>query len=359
MRIKCPAWLVGVVVLVGTLAFVKWEMARNRRMLAEEIDRSVADAPARIAASAVKAATQLLNTNPAPAASQSDTQQNQAPDLLGGLLNLATKTGQRAAQILSSNAPAAGKSNDATQQQDAVGTMMDLAAKTAQKVDEAGLKVTELSDEEEMQFGEQLDRDILREMPEDANPQARARLEALAKPLIEQCQRKGIHYRIRIVNSSKINAFGCAGGRVYITTAFLKRFPADEEAAMTLGHELAHIELKHAVHKVQYLYRGRKTFGGFADIGQAAYSALSAPYTKDQEFDADAQGFDFCRKAGWQASKLFSVYEGLMKLEQEQDQKRAGSSSEPVSELERRLGDYFSSHPHTADRLARLKARAS
>ena len=128
---------------------------------------------------------------------------------------------------------------------------------------------------------------------------------------------------------------------------------------MSLGHELAHIELKHAVHKVQYLYRGRQTFGDFANIGQIAYSVVSAPYTKEQEFEADALGFDFCRKAGWKASKLLSVYDGLLKLEQEQAQKHRGGSSESGSDLERRLADYFSSHPPTADRLARLKAKAS
>jgi Zn-dependent protease with chaperone function len=139
----------------------------------------------------------------------------------------------------------------------------------------------------------------------------------------------------------------------------LKRFSTDEELAMTLGHELAHIELKHAVHKVQYLYRTRKTLGDAAYIGQMAYTVLSSPYTKEQEFEADALGFDACRKAGWETPKLLALYEGFLQLEQEQAKSGAGSSSASGSDLEQRAGDYFRSHPATAERLARLKARAS
>jgi predicted Zn-dependent protease len=196
-------------------------------------------------------------------------------------------------------------------------------------------------------------------MPEANDPKSLARLESLAKPLIDQCQRKLILYKIRIVKSSKINAFGCAGGHVYITTTFLKRFTTDEELAMTLGHEIAHVELKHAVHKVQYLYRTRKTLGEAANIGQVAYAVLSAPYTKDQEFEADAVGFDACRKVGWETAKLLALFEGFSQLEQEQAKSRVGGATETGSDLERKAGDYFSTHPGAAERLVRLKARAS
>jgi hypothetical protein len=355
MQIKNSVWLLGVVALVGTLAYVKWEIVRNRR----EIDRPVSEAPAKIEASATPKDVRLLITNPPPQASQTNPQQNQALEPLEGLLDLAVKTGQRATELLVSNPPPASKPSDANQPQDAVGALLNLATKTAQRVDQMGLKASELSDEEEMKLGDQLDREVLRGMPQASDPKALARLEALAKPLIDQCQRKLIQYKIRILKSSKISAFGSAGGHLYFTTAFLKRFSADEELAMTLGHELAHIELKHAVHKVQYLYHGQKTFGDFATAGQIVYTTLSSPYTKEQEFEADALGFDACRKAGWEASKLLSLYEEFIKLEQEQARDQTTGSPEPTSELERRVEDYFSSHPPTAERLARLKARAS
>jgi Zn-dependent protease with chaperone function len=127
---------------------------------------------------------------------------------------------------------------------------------------------------------------------------------------------------------------------------------------MTLGHEMAHVDLKHAIHKVQFLYQSQKIVGNLANLGQPLYATLTAPYEKDNEFEADAVGFDACRKAGWESSKLLSLYEGFIKLEQEQAKGRGDSSAEPATGLENRLGDYLKAHPPTAERLARLKARA-
>ena len=129
-------------------------------------------------------------------------------------------------------------------------------------------------------------------------------------------------------------------------------------ASQYLGHEIAHIDLKHAVHKVQYEYHGRKVMGDLAMVGQVAYAVLSSPYNKEQEFEADASGFDACRKAGWNSSSLLILFENLAKWERE-NEKRSGKPSEAASELERRLGNYFSSHPQTEERLARLRKRAA
>ncbi len=155
-----------------------------------------------------------------------------------------------------------------------------------------------------------------------------------------------------------INAFGSAGGHIYFTTAFLRRFTTDGELAMTLGHEIAHIDLKHAVRKVQYEYQSEKVVGGLAKIGQVVYGVLSLPYSREQEFDADAAGFDACRKAGWSSGSLLVLFDNLIRLEHD-GQRKAEAVSGPPSDLERRLGDYFSSHPPTEERLARLKKRAA
>jgi predicted Zn-dependent protease len=98
--------------------------------------------------------------------------------------------------------------------------------------------------------------------------------------------------------------------------------------------------------------------GDLALVGQVAYAILSSPYTKEQEFEADTSGFDACRKAGWSPDRLLVLFENVAKWERE-NEKRSGKSSEASSELERRLGNYFSSHPQTEERLARLRKRAS
>ena len=214
------------------------------------------------------------------------------------VLDAAAKTASRAGEILVSNFPPSSPTSGQGGTQDTVGALLDLAAKTGQQLDRAVQSGTELSDAEEIEVGNKLDKDVLRQMPDAEDPAVLAHLERLGKPLFERRQRTQINYRIRVVKSVQVNAFGCAGGHIYFTTAFLRRFPSEGEWAMTLGHEMAHIELKHAAHKVQYEYRGEKVLGDLAKVGQVAYAVLSAPYSKEEEFEADAAGYDLLPKAG-------------------------------------------------------------
>jgi predicted Zn-dependent protease len=317
MRKNTSTWLAGLMLLGWTLAYVKWQMASNRKMVSHDMDRVVSEDPTKIATQSISRLEHPLTTNALAPASQS--QQTQTQSIFDAVLDVAAKAGQQADQV--------------------------------------GLRLTELSDEEEINLGRRLDKDILRALPQSADSDGLLRLEALLKPLAEQSKRKRIQYNVRLVESSDFNAFSCAGGYVYVTTAFLKRFSVDEELAMVLGHEIGHIELKHAVHKVQYLYQGQKALGDLAAVGQIVYSVLSSPYKKQEEFEADSYGFDVCRKAGWEPAKLLRTFERFIKLEQEQTRGRPEAASESNSDLDRRLGDYFSAHPATAERLARLKAK--
>jgi len=351
-------WLAGGVALVGILVFIKWEIARTRREVTEEVRRVIQEEPGKLFQQVSQRLDHVLATNLPVPASASPSTKNPTQDLFGAALNVALQAGQRAGQILSSNASVAGTGRDRSSTQDTVGALMDLAAKSGQQLDQIGLGMTQLSDAEESELGDRLHKDLLREMPEAHDPGTLARLQKLAGPLLEQRQRNGIEYRLHIVRSSQINAFSSAGGHIYFTSAFLTRFNSDGELAMTLGHEIAHVELKHAVHKVQYAYHGEKVVGDLALVGQAAYNILSTPYTKEQEFEADAAGFDACRKAGWSSSSLLILFERVAELERE-NAKRSGKSSEATSDLGRRAGDYFRSHPQTEERLARLRKRAS
>jgi predicted Zn-dependent protease len=293
---------------IGGLFFLKTEMDRNRQILAQDVDQAVRDTPAKIAQDTIVKLDQALSNSVAPVEGRSE----QTNDPVGSLFNLAKDVGRQVNQI--------------------------------------GLNATELSDEEEMDFGHKLDQEILKDMPEDSDPVNLARLQTLAKNLVSQCHRKQITYNFRIVRSKTVNAFSIAGGYVYVTSAFLKRFQSDGELAMTLGHEIAHVELKHAVHKVQYEYQTQKIAGDAGSVVQLGYAVLSSPFSKDEEFAADAWGFTACKNAGWKPAQLFLLFEDLEKYQESQS-----AESEPPTEFERRMGQYFDSHPPTADRLARLK----
>ncbi|MEI6074479.1 MAG: M48 family metalloprotease [Verrucomicrobiota bacterium] len=297
------------VIFIGGLLFLKLEMDQNRRILAQDVDKAIADAPAKVVQNTVNVLSQVLSNT----VSSDTNRQPQSTNLLGSLFDLATDVERR--------------------------------------VDKMALNATELSDSEEMDFGKKLDREILNDMPEEADPVNSARIETIGKNLITQCERKQINYHFRIVKSKIVNAFSIAGGYVYVTTAFLKKFPADADLAMALGHEIAHVDLKHSVHKVQYYYHAQKEIGDAASVLQIGYTLVSSPFSKEQEFEADAWGFNACKKAGWEPDKLLLFFENLDKYQQENQP----SSDRTPSQFERRVGEYFDSHPKTSERLARLK----
>jgi len=231
--------------------------------------------------------------------------------------------------------------------------LFDIATNIGHEVNSMALDATRLTDAEEIAFGKKLDCEILKDMPQVRDPVAMARLETLATNIVSQCHRSQITYHFRIVRSKMVNAFSIAGGYVYVTSSFLKRFNTDAELAMTLAHEIGHVELKHAVQKIQYQYQAGRAFGDdTASIVQLGYATLSSPFAQDDEYAADAWGFIACKKAGWNPDQLFVLFEHLEKFQQEIEAR----DPEPPTEFERRMGQYLSSHPPTSDRLARLKA---
>jgi len=346
---KTPLILCGnAIFLIIIMIFVWYEMDQNRKQLTKDLAQAMNDPQGKITRDTLS----QIGLGPTNAAPDNGTPPVRGNDTLGSLLDVAAGTIQQAEKTVTGNNT--GMTNTAAGQpttNDAVNTLLNLAADTERRVNQIGLRATELTDDEETEFGRQLDAEILKEMPEDPDPAGKARLETLAKDLVSQCQRKQIQYHFKVLTAKTVNAFCVAGGYVYVTSAYLKEFPSDAELAMTLGHEIAHVELKHAVHKVQYAYHGQKVFGGGFSIAQTGYAVLSSPFTKEQEFDADAWGFAACKKVGWDSGKLLALFDNLEKYEQEHQ----STESEPASEFERHMGRYFDPHPPTADRLARLK----
>lgn len=119
-----------------------------------------------------------------------------------------------------------------------------------------------------------------------------------------------VRAELAIVDTDQPNAFAFTKDgfkHVAFSISFLEHLGNDLDAlATTMGHELAHLELKHA-EKRQGREAGRQAAGfalGFllgplgtiADVGASAY-ILS--FTRDEEREADALGLKWASKAGF------------------------------------------------------------
>jgi hypothetical protein len=106
-------------------------------------------------------------------------------------------------------------------------------------------------------------------------------------------------YIFIVGESEQINAFAAPGGIVIITTGMLNFLKNEDELAVILGHEIAHVELQHGIKSVgsEKVIKLLNGLGNFA-VGQAGGSGLQkiaieklAAYVMDTLLDNMRNGY--------------------------------------------------------------------
>lgn len=106
-----------------------------------------------------------------------------------------------------------------------------------------------LSLEDELRLGAELHDLIVQLNPTvDDSPDLR-RIEEAAEPLKKHLLRKDLNYTFTVLDSDSVNAFSHPGGYVYVTRALFDLISEDEDYALqfAIGHEIAHVDLQHAI----------------------------------------------------------------------------------------------------------------
>lgn len=195
--------------------------------------------------------------------------------------------------------------------------------------DQVPLHLTRLSDEQEVAVGQQLADAV--PFPIVQNPSLQNYVGDVAQPLLANIERKNIRYEFRVVQSTESNAFALPGGHVYITDELLKHLRSEAELAFILGHEIAHVDLRHCVEP--YQYRATLAAPG-ATLAQLARAVASIAFTQEQEVDADLRGASLLIDARYWPKAAAGSFDRL----------RYQVSS----------GYYFNTHPSNGDRQLRL-----
>jgi predicted Zn-dependent protease len=182
-----------------------------------------------------------------------------------------------------------------------------------------------------------------------------------------QSDRPDLRYYFGVLDTDEINAFAAPGGYILITRGSLALMRDEATLAGTLGHEVGHVALRHhnetikeerqaALKKAGFLSVAQ--FGlGFANVGgvggaalhtfgpiaikagaDGVFGALLKGHSRKEEGEADAVGFKYAVRAGYDPAGL-------------RDFLQAVQDSGKVPAKSGIFANWSATHPGTEDRL--------
>ena len=204
-----------------------------------------------------------------------------------------------------------------------------------------------------MQFGQEMRRRLPPDDPTDT-----AYVNAVGQNLVPYARRQGIRYQFHVIDGPEVNAFAVPGGHIFVFTGMMTFLQSEAELAAILGHEISHVDLRHAIERYQYELAARKVgLDGAGQLADMARLPIVIGYRKNEEMEADAQGVRLSIEAGYDPTvapllfgRMQAAFGGAL------PDRAATPQGELVSTLAGGLVDYFHSHPSSQERMMRLNA---
>ncbi len=179
----------------------------------------------------------------------------------------------------------------------------------------------------------------------------------VGRKLIPSVHRPDMPYNFQCVNATYINAYAFPGGSIAVTRGILLTLDNEAELAALIGHELGHVNARHAA---QQMTKGQlssllvtglsavastqgKGLGELTQqLGALSQGLLLSKYSRDNEREADALGNEYMVKSGYPTKGFTGLMEMLNSLHKKQP-----SSAQIL----------FSTHPMGSERLAAARER--
>lgn len=174
--------------------------------------------------------------------------------------------------------------------------------------------------------------------------------------------------RLRAIQGPWPNAFVLPNGASYVTTAMLDMLDNEAQLACVLGHEMTHLVEQHALQEMRAqrtrqgwatalavligavgaYYGGSQAGAALADLTASAgelwtISAVSG-YSRDNEREADREGFERLVAAGYDTAQAPLVFELLL-----------GRTPDDAGGVR----PYFATHPRLEERIASFRELAA
>ncbi len=225
-----------------------------------------------------------------------------------------------------------------------------LAVTTACTESPTGRRQFILMDEgQTQQLGAQAFREVLAEHPVSRDRSLNARVDTVARRIAAAAGVDPDDCEVRVIEDETPNAFAMPGCKIGVHTGLFKVVENDAQLAAVLGHEMAHVTVRHAEERMSrdMLLNAALVVGGIAagqDNAQLVQVAAAAatlgivlPFTRDQEAEADAVGLRYMARAAYDPNEAVEVWKNFERL---------GDDRGP---------QFLSTHPSPGNRIAELE----
>lgn len=230
-----------------------------------------------------------------------------------------------------------------------------MAADAQRDLSRAPMRLTRLSDAEEIAVGKELAAGYS-VSADKLSPEQQALdtyLQQVGNAVSANAHRR-LPYSFHLVpDRGMINAFSLPGGPVYVGEGMLDLMTSEDELAAVIGHEVEHIDHYHCAERVQIEARLRNLQLGIVGvILQIPVQAWEAGYNKDEELEADREGMRLAVLDGYSPYGAVTMFERFSKLHSEYVVHARNPEEELTQLAIQSLQGYFRSHPLPSERLA-------
>nr|WP_231960352.1 M48 family metallopeptidase [Tepidimonas fonticaldi] len=163
----------------------------------------------------------------------------------------------------------------------------------------------------------------------EGHPQLR-RLRAIAQRLVPHAlpwneRARQWRWEVNLIGSKQINAFCMPGGKIAFFTGILDQLQLnDDEAAMVMGHEMAHALREHArsrIAKTQATGLGLSLGAqllGLGDLGRLAADLgtqlLSLKFSREDETEADLVGLELAARGAYDPRASVALWQKMAQV---------------------------------------------
>lgn len=238
-----------------------------------------------------------------------------------------------------------------------IGNIIGSAVTGVQKVAEASKEITPA---EEHYIGRTVAAMVIHKYPVIENPALTKYLNKVGLLVAYMSDSPETYggYHFAAVENSDVNAYACPGGFIFVTRGLLNQVASEDQLAVILGHEIAHVAHRDGINSIK---KSRWTDFGFYAAGEAAghfspgevkdltnaftsvitdvgKKVIESGYSQSEEKKADESGLHYASAAGYDPNGLIALLEEEIKIS-------GGGGGGP-----------FASHPKSETRISLAKS---